>query len=40
MNEMPSASAGALAVTRAWQHGQVARNTMRVVTGLIGGMSI
>jgi len=34
-------SAGALAVTRALQQGQVARNnSMRVVIGLIGGMSI
>jgi hypothetical protein len=34
-------SAGAFAVTRALQEGQTARNSsMRVVTGLIGGMSI
>jgi hypothetical protein len=33
-------SARALAVTRAWQHGQLARNSaMRVVTGRIRGMS-
>jgi hypothetical protein len=41
-NGVPSGiSAGALAVTRALQQGQVARNnSTRVVIGLIGGMSI
>jgi hypothetical protein len=34
-------SAGACAVTRALQHGHVPPNSsMRVVTGLIGGMSM
>jgi hypothetical protein len=42
LNGVPSGmSAGALAVTRALQQGQVARNSsMRVVTGRIGGMSM
>ncbi len=41
-NGVPSGmSVGAFAVTRALQHGHVARNSsMRVVTGLIGGMSM
>jgi hypothetical protein len=41
-NGVPSGiTAGALAVTRALQQGQVARNnSTRVVIGLIGGMSI
>jgi hypothetical protein len=41
-NGVPSRmSAGALAVMRASQHGQVARNSsMRATPGRIGGMSI
>jgi hypothetical protein len=41
-NGVPSGmSAGALAATRALQQGQTARNSsMRVVIGLIGGMSM
>jgi hypothetical protein len=41
-NGVPSGiSAGAIAITRALQQGQMARNSsMRVVIGLIGGMSL